>query len=136
MSLIALKRKYEAIQKNTGINKAVVAPSASVAMKNRTASRSENKTYFITPDVNASNYTQKVKSDTLHGEANCQPTGSSVQPSCSNRITNAPINISKKVCNVHQNLTVEKSSDYIESIKQGCTRVEQLPRIPGMETKC
>lgn len=139
MSLVALKRKYEAIRKNTGagsgINRSVVTPSASLAMKNLSNTRSENKTYFITPNVSSSNYTQKVKSDTLYGETNCQPQVINTT-NCANRPNNAPINITKKVCNVHQNTTVDKSSEYIERVKQGCTRNEQLPRIPGIGTKC
>jgi DNA polymerase sigma len=130
MSLIALKRKYEAIKKNTGgTNRATVAPGSYLARKNVTGIRSENKTYFITPDVASSDHTQKIKSDALYREENCGT--SEPASSCSNRISGAPINISKKVCNVKRELTVEKSSDYIENLKKGCTRVEMLPRIPG-----
>lgn len=140
MSLVALKRKYEAIKKNKGINGARVTPSSYLATQSMINKRTENKTYFITPDINSSEYTQKIKSDTLYREDNCQSSSSScnnqVSPSCANRKPGAPINIKKKICNVHCDMNIDTHSDYIETVKQGCTRNETLPRIPNMETKC
>lgn len=138
MSLVALKRKYEAIKKNKGINGARVTPSSYLATQSMKNKRTENKIYFITPDIKSSEYTQKNKSDTLYAEDNCQSQGNNnlVSPSCPNRKSGAPINITKKICNVQRDMTIDTHSDYIETVKQGCTRNETLPRIPNMETKC
>ena len=136
MSLIALKRKTQTIKKSLGINTDVVAPSSYLARKKRVNARSENKTYFITPNVSSSENTQKLKSDTLYGEANCQTGNITPVSSCANRKRDAPIIINRKVCNIHKEMDVDTNTQYIEKKKQGCTRVEQIPRIPGMETNC
>lgn len=131
-----MKRKTQAIKKYTGINTSVVAPSSYLATKTRVNARSENKTYFITPNVSSSDNTQKVKSATLYGESNCQTGIIAPESSCANRKRDAPIIINRKVCNIHKKTDVNTNTQYIENKKQGCIQVEQIPRIPGLETKC
>lgn len=136
MSLIALKRKYEAIKKFNGVNTAATNQSASAALRNRIQSRSNENTFLIVPNTLASSYTQKKKSDELFAHDTCQSNNNTSTSNCANRIPNAPIHIKQKICNVHNNLTVNKSSDYNESVKQQCLITDTKPRIANLTSNC
>lgn len=115
MSLIALKRKYQEIKKNNNINNASVAPSSSNAIRSMINTRGNSKNFFIVPETSSSDKTKKTKSAVLYADENCDISGSTVTPPDS--------------CNIFNDRSISKSSDYIERRKQGCLRAETKPRI-------
>lgn len=114
MSLIALKRKYEEIKKSNNINKASVAHSSSNAIRSMINTRGNSKNFFIVPETSSSDQTRKTKSAVLYADEKCDISGSETPP---------------ESCNIFNDRSISKSSDYIERRKQGCLRAETKPRI-------
>jgi hypothetical protein len=124
MSIVALKRKYQTISGNSGINQSRNTPSSSGALRNLINTRGNSKNFYILPDTNASENIQKNKGFELYAEKNCVINNSPSIP--------APECKNKKVCNVFKDLTTPSSSSYIESKKGKCNAFDDKIKIKNV----